>query len=85
MAFKLDPRPEIKTATLLNQMNLAFSGCDMAYFDPFFFFLEMCDVPLSVSVIEHNTITDAMVNEAKRAGRAYLGTYLPPVLQKRIV
>ena len=54
------------------------------HFDPFFFFLEMCDVPLSVSVIEHNTITNARGDEAKRAGKSYLGTYLPPVLQKRI-
>ncbi|MGB1343732.1 MAG: TetR family transcriptional regulator [Pseudomonadales bacterium] len=53
------------------------------HFDPFFLFLEMCDVPLSVSVIEHDTITDAMVGEAKRAGKGYLGTYLPPALQQR--
>lgn len=52
-------------------------------FDPFFFFLELCDVPLSISVIEHGKITDEMIEEAKRVGKGYLGTYLPPVLEKR--
>ena len=45
--------------------------------DPFFFFLELCDVPLSISVIEHGKITEAMIVEAKRVGKGYLGTYLP--------
>jgi AcrR family transcriptional regulator len=52
-------------------------------FDPFFFFLELCDVPLSISVIEHGEITTEMIEEAKRVGKGYLGTYLPPVLEKR--
>ena len=52
-------------------------------YDPFFFFLELCDVPLSISVIEHGKITDEMIEEAKRVGKGYLGTYLPPVLEKR--
>jgi AcrR family transcriptional regulator len=52
-------------------------------YDPFFFFLELCDVPLSLSVIEHGKITDEMIEEAKRAGKGYLSTYLPPVLEKR--
>lgn len=51
--------------------------------DPFFFFLELCDVPLSISVIEHGEITEEMIEEAKRVGKGYLGTYLPPVLEKR--
>lgn len=51
--------------------------------DPFFFFLELCDVPLSISVIEHGEIKDEMVDEAKRVGRGYLSTYLPTVLKKR--
>ena len=54
----------------------------MAY-DPFFFFLELCDVPLSISVIEHGKITDEMIEESKRVGKGYLGTYLPAVLEKR--
>jgi AcrR family transcriptional regulator len=52
-------------------------------YDPFFFFLELCDVPLSLSVIEHGKITDEMIEEAKRAGKGYLSTYLPPVLERR--
>jgi AcrR family transcriptional regulator len=52
-------------------------------YDPFFFFLELCDVPLSLSVIEHGKITDEMIEEAKRAGKGYLSTYLPPILEKR--
>jgi AcrR family transcriptional regulator len=52
-------------------------------YDPFFFFLEVCDVPMSLSVIEHGMITDEMIEEAKRAGKGYLATYLPPVLEKR--
>ena len=51
--------------------------------DPFFFFLELCDVPLSISMIEHGEIRDDMVEEAKRVGKGYLSTYLPPVLTKR--
>ena len=52
-------------------------------YDPFFFFLELCDVPLSLSVIEHGKISDEMIEEAKRAGKGYLATYLPPILEKR--
>ena len=52
-------------------------------YDPFFFFLELCDVPLSLSVIEHGKISEEMIEEAKRAGKGYLATYLPPILEKR--
>lgn len=52
-------------------------------YDVFFHFMEICDVLLSLSVIEHGRITPPMVEEAKRAGKAYLGTYLPPVLKRR--
>lgn len=54
-----------------------------ARYDPFFFFLELSDVPLSISVIEHGKITVEMIDEAKRVGKGYLGTYLPPVLERR--
>lgn len=52
-------------------------------FDIFFFFLELTDVPLSLSVIENGELTNQAIEEAKRVGRGYLGTYLPPVLEKR--
>ena len=34
-------------------------------------------------MIEHGEIRDDMVEEAKRVGKGYLSTYLPPVLTKR--
>ena len=51
-------------------------------YDIFFHFLELCDVPLSLSVIEHGRITDEMAQESRRIGIAYLGTYLPSYLEK---
>ncbi len=50
--------------------------------DIFFHFLELCDVPLSLSVIEHGRITKDMTEEAKRAGIGYLGTYFPQVMER---
>lgn len=52
-------------------------------YDIFFHFLELADVLLSLSIIEKGELTDQMIEEAKRAGRGYLGTYLPPVLEQR--
>jgi len=53
--------------------------------DVFYFFIQLTDVMLSLSVIEHGEITPDMLNEAKRAGKGYLATYLPPVLARREV
>ena len=53
-----------------------------AEYDIFFHFLELADVLLSLSIIENGKLTDQMIEEAKRAGRGYLGTYLPPVLER---
>jgi AcrR family transcriptional regulator len=50
-------------------------------FDVFFHFLELCDVPLSLSVIEHGEILDDMVEESERVGIGYLSTYFPAVLE----
>lgn len=52
-------------------------------YDIFFYFLELSDVILSLSIIEKGELTEQMIEEAKRVGRGYLGTYLPPVLEKR--
>lgn len=52
-------------------------------YDIFFYFLELTDVPLSLSVIENGEITGQAIEEAKRVGRGYLGTYLPPVLEEQ--
>ncbi len=51
-------------------------------YDIFFHFLELADVLLSLSIIENGKLTNQMIEEAKRAGRGYLGTYLPPVLER---
>ena len=49
----------------------------------FFFYIEIADMILSLSVIEHGHITPEMLAEAKRAGRGYLSTDLAPVLERR--
>lgn len=49
----------------------------------FYHAIEIIDVMLMLSVIEHNDLTDYMVEEAKRAGIAYLSCYLPAYLPKR--
>lgn len=54
-----------------------------ANYDVFFYFLELSDVILSLSIIEHGELTDQAIAEAKRVGRGYLGTYLPPELERR--
>jgi AcrR family transcriptional regulator len=42
----------------------------------FYYFIEITDLLFSLSVIEHGEITPEMLAEAKRAGIAYLATYL---------
>jgi AcrR family transcriptional regulator len=49
----------------------------------FFYYVQLTDLMLSLSVIENGEITPDMLEESKRAGKAYLGTYLPPVLSRR--
>ncbi len=49
----------------------------------FFRALEIADLMLCLSMVEHGTITAAMTVEAKRACIAYLATYLPATLPRR--
>ena len=42
----------------------------------FYYFIEITDLIFTLSVIEHGNITPEMLNEAKRAGTAYLSTYI---------
>ena len=42
----------------------------------FYYFIEITDLIFTLSVIENGEITSAMLDEAKRAGTGYLGTYL---------
>ena len=44
--------------------------------DAFYYFIEVTDLIFTLSVIEHGEITTSMLDEAKRVGRGYLGTYL---------
>jgi AcrR family transcriptional regulator len=45
--------------------------------DVFFFATEIVDLMFSLSVIRHGVITPEMLEEAKKAGKAYLLQYLP--------
>lgn len=42
----------------------------------FYYFIEITDLILTLSMIEHGKLTSAMIKEAKRAGTGYLSTYL---------
>lgn len=44
--------------------------------DAFYYFIEITDLIFTLSVIEHGSITPSMLDEAKRAGTAYLSTYI---------
>ena len=46
-----------------------------------FYFIEMTDVLFGISYRDNKTINDEIIEEAKRVGRGYLSTYLPPVLK----
>jgi AcrR family transcriptional regulator len=49
----------------------------------FFRALELADVMLCLSMIEHGRITKEYADEGCRAGLAYLGTYLPQKLPRK--
>jgi len=42
----------------------------------FYYFIEITDLFFTLSIVEHGKITPAMLREAKRAGVAYLETYI---------
>ncbi|MDH4048555.1 MAG: TetR/AcrR family transcriptional regulator [Gammaproteobacteria bacterium] len=44
--------------------------------DAFYYFIEITDLVLTLSMIEHGSITAPMIREAKRAGTGYLSHYL---------
>lgn len=79
--------PEVKHADRINDRSVAIVMHDVfaSHFDvprtarmrdAFYYFIEITDVIFTLSVIAHGAITPAMLAEAKRAGTAYLGTYL---------
>ena len=44
--------------------------------DAFYYFIEITDLMFTLSIVEHGKITPAMLKEAKRAGVAYLESYI---------
>lgn len=48
------------------------------------YFIELTDVLFAVDFRENQMITDHIIEEAKRVAVGYLGTYLPPMLPRRI-
>jgi AcrR family transcriptional regulator len=86
--------PEVKLQDRINdrEVSAAIQALFRAHFslpplpgdcDIFFHFIEITDLFFSLSVLSDGRITPAMLEEAKRAGRAYLGIYLPPALPIR--
>lgn len=79
--------PEVKQADRINDRAVGNVMYDVfsTYFeipdseqmrDAFYYFIEITDLIFTLSVIEYGEITPAMLEEAKRAGTAYLGTYI---------
>jgi len=50
----------------------------------FFYFIEITDLMFSLSVLEEGCITPDAIEESKRAGKGYLGVYLPPHLPLKV-
>lgn len=48
-----------------------------------YYFIAMTDLLFSIDAREHDNIEDDIIEEAKRVGRGYLSTYLPPILMKK--
>jgi AcrR family transcriptional regulator len=51
----------------------------------FFIVVEIIDTIFTLSVTEHSFITEAYVEETKRATKGYLKTYLPEILSRKII
>lgn len=79
--------PEVKQADRINDRAVGNVMYDVfsSHFDipatdqmrnAFYYFIEITDLIFTLSVIEHGEITPAMLAEAKRAGIAYLETYI---------
>ena len=47
-----------------------------------FYYIEIMDTLFSLSYRESGEISKEMIEEAKRVGKGYLATYLPPILPK---
>jgi AcrR family transcriptional regulator len=82
--------PEVKQADRINNRSVSDVMFDVfskhfalpdtkPMHEAFYYFIEITDLFFTLSIIEHGRITQAMLDEAKRAGRGYLGTYLEGV------
>lgn len=78
--------PEVKQADRINDRDVgdAMHESFSRYFDipdtdemrkAFYYFIEITDLMFTLSMVEHGEITAPMLEEAKRAGVAYLSTY----------
>jgi AcrR family transcriptional regulator len=85
--------PEVKLADRVNDREVAqvmsdifsthFSVQDEVDLNSVFYhFIEITDLILTLSVIEHGEITDAMIQEARFAGIGYLANYFENVRRK---
>ena len=79
--------PEIKQADRINDRNVGrvMHEVFLKYYDipdsdemrkVFYYFIEITDLMFTLSIIENGKITKEMLAEAKKAGVAYLATYL---------
>jgi len=53
------------------------------YLNVFYIFIEITDLIFTLSMQEHGELTEDMIEEAKRAGKAYLGVYFTDILEKK--
>jgi AcrR family transcriptional regulator len=78
--------PDVKQADRINDRDVgdAMHSSFSRYYDipdtdqmrsAFYYFIEITDLMFTLSIVEHGEITPAMLQEAKRAGVAYLKTY----------
>ena len=78
--------PDVKQADRINDRDVgdAMHGSFSRYYDipdtdqmrsAFYYFIEITDLMFTLSIVEHGEITPEMLQEAKRAGVAYLKTY----------
>ena len=70
--------------TMLNVFSRYFVVPEIPDFEKvLYYFIEISDLILSLSLLENGKITNGMIEEAKHAGRGYLSFYLPETLKKR--
>ncbi len=75
---------QVVAEAMLEVFNTYFHLPDIPEFKKsLYFFIEITDLMLSLSIREHGNITKPMIEEAKKAGKGYLAVYLPEELQRK--